>query len=141
MESLIHNMSAPPRSKIILAPNIQETTFLAFSLLDLPAKQMDFPQQFLQFCGLSSYAQLLERLVHVDRTLRLAPILTLGTPTNTSQDVPGLFTSIALLSRSTGSLYMKRRKPHFSYERLSKTIYIPQHHFLHLCTGGELCLP
>ena len=142
MESLLHNMSAPPRSKIILAPNIQETTFLSFSLDDLPDENADFAQNFLQFCKHPSYESLTQKLTEVEKTLQLAPILTLASPPSKSIPIEGLFSAVALLVKSTGSLYMQRRKPIFSYTRLSKSIYIPHHHFLHLMKkGGRLCLP
>ena len=142
MEGLLHNMSAPPRSKIILAPNIQETTFLAFSLDDLPEENADFEENFLRFCQQPSYTALNQKILEVEKTLQLPPILTLASPPQKSVPISGLISAIALLVKSSGSLYMQRRKPIFSYPRLSRSVYISHHHFIHLMKkGGALCLP
>ena len=140
-ESLLHNMSAPPRSKVIVAPNRKTPKQLRFRLDGHPEKGSNYEKRLAKKFGFRSVDDLLQYDEALNEQLDITPILTTMRFTDNTFQVNSPFINLFVLSRVSGTLFMRRRRPEFSYNRMSKKIYLPLHGFLHYFDGTTLCLP
>ena len=140
-ESLLHNMSAPPRSKVVVAPNRKTPKQLRFRLEKYPPKGPNYEERLAHTFGFADVDDLLQYDEALNEQLDITPILTTMRFTDNTIQVNTPFINLFVLSRISGTLFMQRRKPEFSYERMSKKIFLPLHGFAHHFDGTQLCLP
>lgn len=140
-ESVLHNMSAPPRSQIVIAPNKTPPAQVLFSLSSIPTKGSYFIDILSHMYGFEGQEELIAADARLHDTLQITPIMTTMSGTENVVAAENPLFIIYILARTTGTLFMKRRKPDFSYERMSQQVRLPQHGFEHYLYGDTLCLP
>ena len=74
-ESLLQNMSAPPRSKVVVAPNKTQTDFWQISLDNLPAPGRLFEEELAQLLGFTSAQNLIEAVEKELLLFQMPPIV------------------------------------------------------------------
>jgi len=141
MESLLHNMSAPPRSKIIIAPNRKNLPQLRFHCKELPSNDIGFQKNLAKMYSCESFEELIDKCEAVCKELSLPPIINTMKATKAFIQMDAPFTTLALMSRTIGTLYLERRKPQFIYVRLKQPIFFSQQAFQHLIEEETLWLP
>lgn len=140
-ESALHNMSAPPRSQITIAPNKEPTPQILFALAEIPPKGADYATRLAKWYNFESEEALKQADAQLHQSFAMTPIMTtMSSSENVLTSVPPLI-CIYVLSRTTGTLFMKRRTPDFSYERMSQKIRLPREGFQKYIQGEVLCRP
>ena len=140
-ESILHNMSAPPRSRVVVAPNRKTPKQLRFRLEGHPPKGPNYEERLAEAFGFASVEDMLQYDEALNEQLEITPILTTMRFTDNTIQVNTPFINIFVLSRISGTLFMQRRKPEFSFERMSKKMFLPLHGFANHFDGEQLCLP
>ena len=120
---LLQNMSAPPRSQVVIAPHRKERGYVESLSFYLPAIQKNtWQKDLLDITGLNSLQEI--------ETQSDIYLLELQPPSafpiikrNTGRAVHPLL-SIGILSRTIGSLFLARRVPELSYTRLNRRVTI-----------------
>ena len=141
MESPLHNMSAPPVSKIVIAPNRQSLPQLRFQLSALPSNDIHFAANLLHQYECENINELVTRCEAVLQELKLAPVINTMKATKNCILVDAPFTTLALMSKTIGTLFLSRRKSQYTYERLKAPIFFSQQAFAHLIEEDTLWLP
>jgi hypothetical protein len=140
-ESCLHNMSAPPRSKIIVAPNKKALPQLRFRLHEFPPKGKNYAHRLAEMFHFNNIQALLDFDASLRKKLSITPIMsTIKFNDNTIQVNTPLI-NLFVLSRTSGTLFMLRRTPEYTYARMSRKIFLPLHGFSQHFDGEELCLP
>ena len=132
--SVLHNMSAPPKSRLVIAPHRRSAVLLTFQLP--PLSEENWKEEILSLCGVDSWIELKELS---DRQLMSfeppAAMSIIDVPADIADD--SLLT-IAILSRCIGNLFLLRRQQEFSLERLRQSITISDRRFIQKLVGlGE----
>ena len=140
-ESLLHNMSAPPRSRVVVAPNKKTPQQLRFRLEGFPPKGSNYEQRLAEAFGFADVDALLAFDAELNERLDITPIMTTMRFTDNTIQVNTPLINIFVLSRISGTLFMCRRSPEYSFVRMSKKIFLPAHGFSNHFEGGTLCLP
>ena len=130
---LLHNMSAPPRSKLVIAPHRRSAVLLTFQL---SLKKEDWLIELLDQCQVDSVEELQKqaekRLFEFNIPSAMSII---DTPASVVDD-PLL--TVAILSRCVGNLFLLRRKMELSYDRLTKSVTISDRRVIQQIVGmGE----
>ena len=124
-ESLLQNMSAPPRSKIVVAPNKIQLTYWELSLPQLPEASSNFEEELVKQFGFKTPQELIGAVHQTLSTYPLPPIAMITSKASESKVHPDPLLVLGILARSTGNLYMARRPIRLEPILLKKTIFIP----------------
>lgn len=117
-QSMIHNMSAPPRSHITIAPHRGNASFVRIKLMGLVSQTREWKAYVLRKTGMNSWEDLEVRVRSV--VVDIPPVLVMAKyQPNAKLEVNPIHT-VAILSRVIGNLYLQRTEPILSYERLSQ---------------------
>jgi hypothetical protein len=118
----LHNMSAPPRSKVTIAGHRKPRMAIGISL-DMTCIDTAFIEQAL---GVSTKNTLLlnQRIKAILSPLKLAPIEPILPAWGGPHILVNPCTAIAILSQSTRLFYMFRREPDLAPRRLNRTVYL-----------------
>jgi hypothetical protein len=125
-QQLLHNMSAPPKSTLHVAPGRTRRQTAVAALGDLlPKDGPDFPARLAARLGLGDGLESTEALNRLEEAtaraldahqVPVAAVVVL--PTRDGPRLPALL-SVALLSRCSGRLMLRERSPLFTHERLA----------------------
>lgn len=125
---LLHNMSAPPRSHVVVAPGIQPQKSRFLWTTDwLPKDGSSFLVRLCREAGLGAPADPIQRLVEETEALLVrihapaAAVLSSGTSTRPCAD---RLLALAVLSRSSDRLFLRARTPRFDHASLARSIAI-----------------
>ena len=140
-ESALHNMSAPPRSKIIVAPNRKAIPQLRFRLHEFPTKGAHYAHRLAEMYNFPNLNALLDFDASLMNTLQITPILSTMKFNDNTIQVNTPLINLFVLSRTSGTLFMIRRTPEYTHARMSKKLFLPLHGFEHHFDGETLCLP
>ena len=132
--SVLHNMSAPPKSRLVIAPHRRSKVLLTFQLP--PLTTQGWREELLALCRLDDWETLKGKS---DRQMMSfetpAAMSIIGVPADIVDD-PLL--TIAILSRCIGNLFLLRRQKDLSLERLSQSVTISDKGFIQKLVGlGE----
>ena len=133
-QSVLHNMSAPPKSRLVIAPHRQSSVLLTFQLSFVSEDQ--WQQQLLQQCGVQNWAELQCKTEH--QLSMYPPPAAMSIIRNQADIVDNPLLAVAILSRCVGNLFLLRRQPELSWNRLSQSITISDRQFIQQLVGlGE----
>ena len=121
-QNCLYNMSAPPRSQITIAPHRSSKLTALIYVPNLPTEDQEWRQHILDWTYMKTWQDLLEtiQMVEVD----LPEICVVGKDVRNIQMTVAPISTIALLSRIIGNLYLKRNGSDFGYHRLSRRVSI-----------------
>ena len=118
----LHNMSAPPRSHVTIAPHRKNTTLVRVKLMGLLSQTTEWQSHVLFQTGLSSWEELECRVNEI--VVDIPPVIVMsGYHQSAKLEISPLDT-VAILSRVIGNLYLSRTDPILSYERLSQQFVV-----------------
>lgn len=127
--NLLHNMSAPPRSTIVVAPGIHRPRMIVLAAHDwLPHDGSGFLARLCEAAGLGVPADPMTRLVDVTAELLVgidapaAAVLQIGGDARPCSD---RLLTLAILSRASDRLFLRARTPRFDHTSLARTVSIP----------------
>ena len=123
-ESILQNMSAPPRSKIVIAPNKESQKYWKCSLDNLPPASPDFALKIAYSFGFNNPNQLIAMVQERLDTYFLPPVATVLPKAVEHQTHPDKLLILGILARSTGHLYMSRRPIRLDPLLLRRTVFI-----------------
>ena len=124
-ESLLQNMSAPPRSKIVVAPNKVQPTYWKLALLDLPEASAGFDLAVVKHFGFHTIHELTCAVQSELARYQLPPIAMIASKASHSKLHPSRLVALGILTRSAGNLYMARRPIRLDPVCLGQTLFIP----------------
>lgn len=124
-ESLLHNMSAPPRSQVVVAPNKTQPDFWQISLDALPPPSSIFEEDLAQRMGFSSPQMLIEAVEKELLLFRTPPIVLVAKKATQKKLHVNKLLCVGILAKSIGNLYMERRPVRLDPMNLGKTIFFP----------------
>lgn len=118
----LHNMSAPPRSHVTIAPHRKNTTLVRVKLMGLLSQRAEWQSHVLFQTGLNSWEELECRVKEI--VVDIPPVIVMsGYHQSAKLEISPLDT-VAILSRVIGNLYLSRTDPILSYERLSQQFVV-----------------
>lgn len=120
--SMIHNMSAPPRSHITIAPHRGNASFVRIKMVGLGSQTREWQSYVLRKTGMDSWADLEARVRVV--TADLPPVIIMARYQPNAKMELNPIQTVAILSRVIGNLYLQRTEPILSYERLSQQFVV-----------------
>ena len=121
--SVLQNMSAPPRSKVVIAPHRRKQSELECLSFYLPAlKKRSWQEDLLEITGLKSLQEV-QRLAEYYLVELQPPSVFPIIKRKAGQAVHPLL-SVGILSRTVGNLFLQRRKPELIYAHLSRRVTI-----------------
>jgi len=125
----LHNMSAPPMSQVVVAPHRQHRNDSPLVSFYLPLlNQNSWEEDILRRCKLSSLAEVQEQ---ADFWLdQLNPPVAFPMAARVGGISIHPLLSIGILSRTVGSLFMRRRNPILSYSRVSLRVSVVDPKFI-----------
>lgn len=121
-QSMIHNMSAPPRSHITIAPHRGNASFVRLKLMGFCSQTKDWRAFVLQQTGMRTWVDLEEHIHSV--SVDIPQIMVMSSYKTTAAMELNPVDAVFILSRVIGNLYLHRTDPILSYERLSKQFVI-----------------
>ena len=116
----LHNMSAPPRSRVQVAPNRRGRKVARVWVPGIMHSNSDWRQKTLEYCGLSDWDEMMHKADNVLSGLPPFFVMTNGDIKTTHRLQP--LVTIALLSRTSGVLFQLHAKPMYTLERMRKGI-------------------
>ena len=132
--SLLHNMSAPPRSKLMIAPHRRGNVLLTFCL---PPLTDEWQEEVLELCAVQSLEELSRAADQ--RLLHFQPPAAMSIISSVANQVNDPLLSVAILSRCVGNLFLHRREMVLSFNRLSQSVTISDRRFIQNVVGlGEV---
>ncbi len=121
--SLLQNMSAPPRSQVVIAPHRKERGYTESVSFFLPAIQKNtWEKDLCDITGLNSLQEIQAQSDHY--FLELQPPYAFPIIKRKAGRAVHPLLSISILSRTIGSLFLARRVPELSYTRLNCRVTI-----------------
>ena len=128
--SVLHNMSAPPRSKLVIAPHRRGKVLLTVCL---PPLSKDWQTELLRWCGTNSLEE--TKLLAEQRLLHFQPPAAMVLIASSAPQVDDPLLSVAILSRCVGHLFLHRREMELSFQRLSQSVTIADRPFIQNVLG------
>ena len=128
--SLLHNMSAPPRSKLVIAPHRRGNVLLTFCL---PPLTEDWQKDVLDCCGVDNIEDL--KCLAEQRLLHFRPPAVMSIISSSANQVDDPLLSVAILSRCIGNLFLHRREMELSLQRLSQSVTVSDRRFIQNVLG------
>ena len=116
----LHNMSAPPRSSVQVAPNRKNRKVARVWIPGVMNPHADWRQRTLDYCGLSDWDELMHQADTVLSGLPPFFVMTNGDIHTTHRLKP--IVTIALLARTSGVLFQFHAKPMYTFERMRQGI-------------------
>ena len=129
-KSLLHNMSAPPRSKLVIAPHRRGNVLLTFCL---PPLTEDWQKDVLEWCDVDNLQEL--KCFAEQRLLHFHPPAVMSIISFPANKVDDPLLSVAILSRCVGNLFLHRREMELSRQRLSQSVTISDRRFIQNVLG------
>ena len=132
--SVLHNMSAPPKSRLVIAPHRKSSVLLTFQLPFL--SEENWQQKLLLLCAVQDWTELESKAEHQLLMYPIPPAMSIIRSPADIVDNPLL--TVAILSRCVGNLFLLRRQPELLWNRLNQTITISDRQFIqHLVGLGQ----
>lgn len=124
--NLIHNMSAPTKSSVVVARGIHLDRIQVFSAAAwLPENGPDYLSSLCAIAGLGTPEDPLARLTEATRELLAtiaAPAAAILVPAVRARPTADRLLTLAVLSRSSERLFLLSRTPRFTLGDLQRTI-------------------
>ena len=116
---LLHNMSAPPRSQIQVAPNRKGGTIVRVAIPGVLQQDLKWKRYIMDFCEVDTWDTLIECANDaLPKVPPLPPFFVLGTnKLKVNHQLDPLIT-VALLARTAQNLCLLNAKPMYTFERL-----------------------
>lgn len=132
----LNNMSAPPRSQITIAPHRSSRKRALVYIPNFPTELEDWQQYILDWTYMRTWEDLKDSIREVEPTI--PNICVVGAPLPSCQITVAPITTIALLSRIIGNLYLKRTDAFLHYDRLCRRVCIADDKILRRLTTNPL---
>ena len=135
----LYNMSAPPRSQVTIAPHRASKMRALVYIPNFPSEQENWRQHILDWTYMRTWSDLLEALKKVEPTI--PDICVVGGMGQDFKVTVAPVSTIAMLSRIIGNLYLKRTIAELSYHRLSRRVSISDRKVLNQLTTNPISSP
>ena len=114
-----HNMSAPPRSQIQVAPNRKKGSIVRIAIPGVLQQELNWKQYIMDFCEVDTWDNLMQYANDaLPNVPPLPPFFVMGTnQLNPKYQLDPLVT-VALLARTAQNLCLLNAKPMYTFERL-----------------------
>ena len=114
-----HNMSAPPRSQIQVAPNRKGRAIVRIAIPGVLQQSLDWKQYIMDFCEVDTWDNLIQ---HANDALPkvppLPPFFVMGAKKMNAEYQLDPLVTVALLARTAQNLCLLNAKPMYTFERL-----------------------
>jgi hypothetical protein len=120
----LHNMSAPPRSQIHIAPH--RTNQQLFGIRLFPAiTEQHWKEQILAMTHCATWEELQTKADAAWLPFIPKHVMVLSSGTDAENNILDPLVCVSILSRSVGTMWMQQREPILSFDRLSATYLLP----------------
>lgn len=120
--NVLHNMSAPPRSQIQVAPNRKSSAIARVSIPGILRQELDWKQYILDYCEIDSWEVLIgEADVVLPSVPPMPPFFVMGSHKLKPDFQLDPLVTVALLARTAQNLCMMKAKPMYTFERLRQS--------------------
>ena len=114
-----HNMSAPPRSQIQVAPNRKGGAVVRVAIPSVLQQHLDWKQYIMDFCEVDTWDNLMQRANDALPTVPpLPPFFVMGANKLKAEYQLDPLVTVALLARTAQNLCLLNAKPMYTFERL-----------------------
>ena len=115
----LHNMSAPPRSQIQVAPHRHAVAVVRVAIPGVLRQELNWKQFIMDYCEIQRWDDLIQAAnVSLPKVPPMPPFFVLGgNKLNVEYQLDPLVT-VALLARSAHNLCLMNAQPMYTFERL-----------------------
>ena len=114
-----HNMSAPPRSQIQIAPNRKGGAVVRVAVPGVLQQELNWKQYIMDFCEVDTWDTLIEHANDaLPRVPPLPPFFVMGANKLKANYQLDPLVTVALLARTAQNLCLLNAKPMYTFERL-----------------------
>ena len=115
----LHNMSAPPRSQIQVAPNRRAGGVVRVTVPGILRQELNWKQYIMEFCEMQTWDALIEAAnAALPSIPPMPPFFVMGGNKLKPEYQLDPLMTIALLARTTQNLCLLNAKPMYTFERL-----------------------
>ena len=114
-----HNMSAPPRSQIQVAPNRKGGAVVRIAVPGVLQQSLDWKQYIMDFCEVDTWDNLIQYANDaLPKVPPLPPFFVMGAKKMKAEHQLAPLVTVALLARTAQNLCLLNAKPMYTFERL-----------------------
>lgn len=115
----LHNMSAPPRSQIQVAPNRSVGAVVRVMIPGILRQELNWKQYIMDFCEIQKWDDLMEAANEaLPKVPPMPPFFVMGGKKLKPEYQLDPLVTVALLARTTQNLCLLNAKPMYTFERL-----------------------
>ena len=115
----LHNMSAPPRSQIQVAPNRSAGSVIRVAIPGILQRELNWKQYIMDFCEIERWDDLIQAANEaLPKTPPMPPFFVMGTKKLKPKYQLDPLVTVALLARTAQNLCLLNVTPMYTFERL-----------------------
>ena len=115
----LHNMSAPPRSQIQVAPNRRTGAVVRVTIPGILRQELNWKQYIMDYCEIQTWDDLIEAAnAALPKVPPMPPFFVMGGKKLKPEYQLDPLVTVGLLARTTQNLCLLNVKPMYTFERL-----------------------